>query len=409
MFNWLQELSATVRRELSQTFRSLRHRDYLTYSAGQLVSLTGTWMQTVALIWITYSLTQSAWILGLVGLCSNVPILTLSLFGGMVADRFNRRKVLIITQWLSMTLAVILGSLVFTHNLQVWMILALASIQGVISAFEVPCRQAIVSELVGGNDMVNAISLNSVIFNTTRMVGPAIGAVLLASFGETICFALNALSFVAALITLYRLPEGTTPEAGENRQRPSILEGLKVVAASPEIRNVLVLTAFTSLFGFQFAVLLPVFVKTVFHAEATTLGLLTSAAAFGSLAGSLLLANRGKGPSLKRGITWAACGVAVTLFAFALSSSLTLTIFLEILIGLSISIQLNSSNSLLQLSVPEELRGRVMSVYTMILLGISPLGSVIIGRAADTFGAPLAVAFCAALCGVSALFYLTRK
>ena len=181
--SFTERLLARLRHELSQTFRSLRHPNYLKYSAGQLVSLTGSWMQTTALAWIAYNLTHSALFLGLVGLFCNIPVLLLSLFGGMVADRYDRRRVLVIAQWISMALATVLTALVYTDNLQVWMILALSVVSGIISAFEVPSRQAIVVDLVKGQDLVNAISLNSVIFNSTRILGPALGAILLGQIG----------------------------------------------------------------------------------------------------------------------------------------------------------------------------------------------------------------------------------
>jgi MFS family permease len=403
-----KEFVARVRGELAQTFRSLRHPDFLMYSGGQLISLTGSWMQQMALAWITYSLTHSALFLGLVGLFTNVPVLLLSLFGGMVADRYNRRRVLIMAQWASMASAAILTALVVTDSLQVWMILALAVVSGIITAFEVPSRQAIVSDLVHGEDMVNAISVNSVIFNTTRMFGPAIGAFLLGSFGAEVCFALNTLSFLAAIYTLRRLTIEQKQESAADKRDTPISEGLRFAWGNAEIRNILILTSFTSFFGFQFATLLPVFVSDVFHASAGALGLLSAASAMGALGGSLFLANRGKPSELHRNICVASIGLAVSLFLFAMSPNLYLSAFIEVFIGLSISVQLNSSNSLLQLTVPNAVRGRVLSMYTMILLGAVPFGSVVIGKLTDSSGAPLAVAVCAVACAGAAVYYVLR-
>lgn len=401
-------LAARLRGEFLQTFRSLRHPNYLMYSGGQLISLTGSWMQAMALAWITYNLTHSALFLGLVGLFTNVPVLLLSLFGGMVADRYDRRRVLILAQWSSMLVAGVLTALVYTDNLQVWMILALSAASGIITAFELPSRQAFVSDLVEGQDMVNAISINSVIFNTTRMFGPALGALLLGSFGAEVCFGLNTLSFIAAIFTLRALKMASRTQPGEKPKPAPIMDGLRIAFGTRDIRNLLILTSFTSFFGFQFSTLLPVFVTDVFHASAGALGLLSAASALGALGGSLFLANRGKPSELHRNICIASIGVSITVMLFALTSSMWLSAFILLFIGVSISVQLNSANSLLQLSVPNEVRGRVMSMYTMILLGAVPFGSVIIGMIADVIGAPNAVAICAIACAGAAIFYVTR-
>jgi MFS family permease len=409
MLEWLRGLPARIRAEAAQTFRSLHQPNYLRYSVGNFISLTGTWTQSVALSWLTYNLTGSAWMLALVALCTNVPVLLFSLFGGMVADRYDRRLVLLVSQWIEMGLALTLATLFFTGGLQVWMIFVLSAIQGLVTAIEVPSRQAFVADLVGGNDMVNAISLNSVIFNSTRMLGPAMGAILLSHFGEGICFALNALSFMAAIFTLSRLRIPKKEQAPGDEKKPTVIEGLKVALGNSTVRHILMLTVFTSFFGFQFAFLIPVFVKTIFDGTGHALAVLTSASAAGALLGSLFLASRGKPEFLKRNIRLASLGVALTLFVFAFSTNLWLSALAEFIIGASISIQLNSSNSLLQLSLPNKFRGRVMGVYTMILLGAVPFGSLVIGYASDTFGAPLAVAGCAIACTASALVYVTRK
>ena len=404
MFAWLTELPGRLRRELGQTFRSLKNRNFCIYSSGQLVSLTGTWMQNVALSWLTYNLTQSALLLALVGLCSNLPVLALSLAGGALADRADRRKVLLVTVSLEMVLAACLSFLFFTHHLTIGVVLFIAFIQGLITAFELPSRQAFVGDLVVGQDMVNAISLNSVIFNTTRMIGPAAGALLLAGYGEGICFALNAVSFLAAIFTLSQLRLAPA-QARQKGQSSSLLEGLRHIKSDRTIKHLLLLTAFTSFFGFQFSFLIPVFVKTVFDSAPMALAVLTSSMAVGSLAGSIFLARTGKQEGLKRVIGIASIGVAITLLAFANSSNLWLSAILEFGIGMCVSIQLNGSNSLLQLTVPQHLKGRILSVYTMTLLGAVPFGSLVIGRLADIAGAPLSVTICAIACSVAALIF----
>lgn len=363
----------------------------------------------MALSWITYELTHSALLLGLVGLCTNVPILVLSLFGGMVADRYDRRRILIITQWCSMALSAILTLLVATGSLSTWLILLFSVGSGIISAFEVPSRQAFVSDLVKGQDMVNAISLNSVIFNSTRVLGPALGAVALAGLGAAVCFALDTLSFVAALFTLHRLRMERKPRAeGGLQQATTVRAGLRFAFGNDEIRNILILTVFTSFFGFQFTALLPVFVTDVFHASASALGLLSAASAVGALGSSLFLASRGKPAALHRNICIASLGVGVSLLLFSLSHSLWLAAFVQLFVGVFISMQMNSVNSLLQLKITDDVRGRVMSIYSMILLGAVPFGSVVIGSLADRIGAPLAVAVCATACFGAGLFYVSR-
>ena len=403
-----RRLAAKLRGEFATTFSSLRHRDYLVYSIGQLVSMTGTWTQQIALAWITYSITHSAWLLGLVSLFANVPVLLLSLVGGMVADRFDRRRVIMITQYVEMALATLLTVLVFTNHLEVWMILGMSALFGVANAFEMPARQAFFPELVHGENLVNAISLNSVIFNITRMCGPALGAILLVAVGQAACFGLNALSFLAAIVTLHMLRPEITP-APKKKSKVPMSEGLRIAFGTAPIRNIFILTFFTSFFGFQISALLPVFVSDVFHASAGSLGLLSAASALGALGGSLFLASRGKKEQLSRTAGLAAIGVALTLFAFSFSHSIWLSAAINIFIGVAVSMQLNSANSLLQLSVTDDVRGRVMSVYTMTMLGAVPFGSLAIGHLADIMGAPIAVLVCAVACGLSALFYITRK
>lgn len=412
MLSPLRRLCGRVRQELSQTFRSLRHRNFRLYNLGQLISLTGSWMESVALQWITYQMTHSAWLLGLVAVCTNGPVLFFSLWGGTVADRFDRRRTLIATQWIDLLLAAVLTVLVATNVITVWMILLLSVLTGITTAFEMPCRQAIVPDLIEKQDMVNAVGVNSIILNTTRMIGPAVGAFLLATVGDAVCFGLNTLSFVAAIVTLYllRLPQREKVRDSQSvDERLSITAGLKESWRNKELRNLFVLMLFTSFFGFQFSALLPVFVSDVFHESAEWLGFFAGACAFGSLAASLFIAGRLKPEGLKSTIKAAAVGISVTLLGFALSRSMIGTVVVLVLIGIVYSLLFNCSNSLLQLSVSDSLRGRVMSVYTMILLGASPFGSLVIGRVADSVGAPWAMAVCAIACGFSALFYITRK
>lgn len=409
MFDCLKAYYRAAAKEFGQTFRSLNNRNYRLYSTGQLISVTGTWMQSVALSWTTYSLAHSASILGLVGFTSNLPVLLFGLWAGSLADHYNRRKVLITTQMLSMLGAAVLAALAFHDGLQVWIIMAFTLLAGTISAFENPARQAFVSDLVRGQDMVNAVGLNSVIFQTTRLLGPALAAILLAHFGVSVCFALNCLSFLASLIALYRIriaSDINTGVAEPAKKRPSIKEGIAVARKTPAIRNILLLTAVTSFFVFQIFVLLPVFVGEVLHAKAGALGLLTASSAAGALVGALFMAARGKGPFLRRWAGLANLGLSVAMLAFALSTKLYLSAAIEVFIGLCMTLQMSSSNSLLQLTAPPEFRGRIMSMYTMLLFGVAPLGNLVMGRLADSIGAPHTLMLAAFVCAVSSGVYL---
>ena len=415
MFKKILAVPERLRSELSSTFRSLRNRDYRVYSIGQLISLAGTFMQNVAQSWVVYQLTSSALMLALVGVAGFAPTFLLSLVGGSVADRYDRRKVIVITQWLDLIAAAIMAVLFFTHVLQIWMILALAAFTGVVTAFEMPARQAYVPELVEGRDMVNVVSINSSIMSFTRLLGPALGAALLAGFGEGLVFALNALSYVAAIVTLHMVkPKAEEAVAGgksaeHDGETVSIKDGLKFVLASATIKNVLIMTAFVSLFGMQFSILMPVFVSKVLHRSSGALGVLTAASALGSLLGALIIANRGQAGTLKRVLGVASIGVAIGLSAFALSGLFWLSATVAVFLGLSTSVQMNSSNALMQLSATDQVRGRIMSIYSMCFFGLVPIGSVLFGKIADAYGAPLSVGICAVMCSIGSLYYLTRK
>jgi MFS family permease len=406
--NNTKKLGAKIGRELKQTFRSLRHRNFLVYSAGQLVSLSGTWMQSLALSWTTYNLTHSAWLLGLVAFCLNLPVLILSIFGGMAADKFNRRKIILATQWVQMVLSAVLALLVFTHTLQIWMLLVLSVLGGISTAFELPSRQAVIPDLVDQQDMVNAIGINSALFNTTRLIGPALAALLLARFGAAACFAVNALSYVAAIHTLrsVKIPRKQTVH---NSNHSGAWQGLVISWKTREIRQIFVLTTITGLFGFQFMTLLPVLVDKVFHASASTMGLFSAASAMGALCASLLMSHRSEASSLKGIVSAASASLAFCLMGLALSHSLALSTVIMILIGASIAVELNGANALLQLRVDDRVRGRVMGIYTMLMLGAAPFGSLLIGHLTDLFGIQAGIAVCAVACALASMFYSTRR
>lgn len=413
MENHTSSFGAKLRSEMGQAFRSLSNRHYRTYAAGQLVSLTGTFMQSVALTLLAYKLTGSAAMLGAVAFASYVPLLLLGLVGGQLADRLPRRKILIVTQIAEMLIAGVATVLVFTGLMQPWTILAVATAHGFALAFEMAARQAFTHDLVGGDDVVNAVSLNSVMWNSSRMFGPALGAVVLALVGEGFCFALNTVSFLASILTLkvirtqaelgLAVPQKKTTT--ESTEHP-MLDGLRLAWGTRSIRNILILALVISFFGFQYSVLLPVFVEDILRTPSWTLGLLQAFIALGALVGSLALASRGKGNTMRKVVALAAAVFGFTLFAFAWSNALLITVPLLMVLGLSMAVVWSGTNAFLQVIVPEEYRGRVMSIYSSISIGLSPFGSLLMGGFADAYGAPMAVTVCAVACSLVAGFYL---
>lgn len=361
-------------------------------------------MQNLALSWLVYKLTNSAFLLGVVEFANLSPVLFLGLLGGWVADRFDRRKVLLCTQALLMLQATVLTVLVYTQSVQVWHIIALATFAGVVVAFEIPSRQSLIVNLVDKPNVVNAISLNSSLFNGTRIVGPAIAALIIGFTGEAACFAINSVSYLAALIALLLIDP--QPPRHAQKGKGALVDGLKYAFGTPEVRGILRLTGLLSLFGAQFSLLLPVVAKEVLHHDVGGFGALKSAAAAGSLIAALGLANRGSGDMLKRGIGLAGLAFGVALVCFSFSTNFFLSMLFAVALGFSMTFQLSGSHSLLQISVPDELRGRLMSVWTITIMGMSPLGSLLIGWMAQHYGAPHTLLVCSVVAVISAIVYL---
>ena len=398
----------TIAGEIAQTFRSLRHRNFRLYFFGQLVSLSGTWMQNLALSWLVYSLTKSAYWLGVVEFANLSPVLVLALAGGWVADHVDRRKVLLTTQFLLLIQASILAFLTLNHLIQLWHIIVMALVAGTIVAFEIPSRQALIVNMVERKDFVNAISLNSSLFNGSRIIGPAIAAVIIHYQGEGFCFAINAFSYLAALVAVFLLKVPPHPDAGKDTDK-SVIDGLRYSFGTPEVRRLLRLTALLSLFGAQFSMLMPVVANQILHQDVQGFGALKSFAATGSLIAALSLANRGSGPMLTRSVGFAGLFFGITLCAFAVSRDFSLSLVLCLMLGFCMTFQLSGSHSLLQLSVPEQLRGRLMSVWTIMIMGLSPLGSFMVGWAASHYGAPPVILVTAVIGILSALIYLVFR
>ena len=370
-------------------FRSLRHRNYRLFFAGQSVSLIGTWMQSVAQSWLVYQLTGSTVLLGTVGFCGQIPVFLLGPLTGAVADRLDRRRIVITTQACSAALAAILSVLTFTGWVRTWHILVLASLLGLVNAFDIPARQSFVPELVPREDLSNAIALNSSMFNGARVIGPAVAGMMVAAVGEAWCFLGNAISFLAVIVGLLMIvapKRELTPPTGSRLDQ--VLEGFRFIVRTRPIRFILTLLGVMSLVGMPYTVLMPVFAAQVLKGNARTLGSLMASTGVGALTGALLLARRKGFRGMARLIGTAAIGFGLSLVLFSASRNVYLSMLLLFPVGFSMISQMAASNTMIQAMVPDHLRGRVMSVYSMMFMGMAPFGSLIAGSAAKVIGAP---------------------
>lgn len=406
-------------------FRSLRNPRYRMYSAGQGISLLGTWMQNLALSWVVYKLTGSPLALGLVQFASNLPLLLFMYFGGMIADRFDKRRVLIITQWLDMAQTIVLTLLVLTGHLTVPWLIGLAVYLGCVTAIEIPCRQAFVADLVDKRDLGSAIGINSAIVNLSRLIGPALAGFLIASGGEALCFAMNALTYLAALWALNKIGNSPTQSAKSARteetvgageiaaeldaEKPDVDTTVGAWLMQPSIRNIILLVAGTSLFGFQFNVLLPVISAQNLHdSTGTVLASLSASMGVGALIGSLLIATKGTVIWLQRKIAFAALILAISIAVLAFSQTIVLSMVAMAGCGFGVAVQLGGSNSLLQLQVPPKLRGRVMSIFSTIMMGLGPFCALLAGFSAEKLGLSIALWISSAALAAASLLYLRQ-
>jgi len=375
------------------TLRALRHRNFQLFFAGQLISLIGTWMQNVAQSWLVYRLTGSSTLLGAVGFAGQIPVFLFSPIGGFIADRYPRHRIVIATQISAMILASILAVLTLTGRVQVWHIFVLSALLGVVNAFDIPARQAFLFEMVGREDLINAIALNSSMFNGARIIGPAVAGILVAAIGEGWCFFANAVSYIAVIIGLLLMT--VTPPARAIQEGSAvrhIAEGFRFATRTGPIRALLLLLGLVSVTGMPYAVLMPVFADQIFHSGARGLGILMGFSGIGALLGALTLAARQGVHGLGR---WVAisCGVfGACLIAFAFSRSFWIAAAALIPVGFAMMTQMGASNTLIQTMTPDHLRGRVMSVYSMMFMGMAPVGALLAGVAAERFGAPFTVA-----------------
>ncbi len=388
--------------------RAFRHHNYRLFFAGQLMSLMGTWIQTVAQSWLIYQLTGSAVLLGAVNFCNQLPVLLLSPVGGTVADRHDRRRLIMATQATLMVLAFILAALTLSGVIQVWHILALATVQGIVNAFDMPARQSFVVEMVGKKDLPNAIALNSTMFNSARMIGPAVGGLLVALTGEGWCFLINGLSFLAVLTSLRFI--GVPPRPGPAADgKGGIGEGLAYALHTEPYRSLLLLVAALSLAGMPFTVLLPVF-ATELNAGPDGYGLLMGAVGMGALGGAIRLATHRDAAKLNFLPGIAAAGMGIGLVLLGLAPSFWPAAGALLVIGFCLITVTATSNTLLQSHVPDRLRGRIMACYLMCFAGLAPFGALAAGGAAHHIGAALTVMIGGGICFIcGALFQLRRR
>ncbi|MGH9763875.1 MAG: MFS transporter [Blastocatellia bacterium] len=389
--------------------RSLRHRNYQLFFGGQLISLVGTWMQVVAQSWLVYRLTKSGFLLGAVGFASQIPAFLVGPIAGTIVDRYNKHRIVIATQASSMVLASILAGLTLSGVIHVWHIFVLAALLGLVNGFDIPSRQSFSVEMVGREDLINAIALNSSMFNGARIVGPAVAGVLVAAIGEGWCFFANAVSFIAViagLLLMKDLPHGKAPRTGSTFD--DIAEGFRFIGSTSPIRELMMMLGLVSLMGLPYSVLMPIFAAEILHGGASALGFLMCCAGLGALIGALSLAARKEVRGLGRWVAYAATGFGASLILFSLSRNLYLSALMLVPAGFFIMVQMASSNTLLQTMSPDRLRGRVMSVYAMTFMGMAPLGSLIAGVLANHISAPVTVGIGGAVCIVGGLVFLSR-
>ncbi len=396
--------------KLAATLRALRHRNYRFFFVGQLVSLIGTWMQTVAQSWLVYRLTGSAELLGLMGFASQGPVLMLAAVGGVIADRFDRHRILLLTQSAAMVLAFALAALTLGGHIRIWEIFGLATLLGTTNAFDIPARQAFVVEMVGPEDLSNAIALNSSMFNGARLAGPAIAAAMIAGMGEGWCFFVNGLSFlavIAGLLAMRRAKVASKPI--EDSMITRVRQGMVFAAGHPPIRILMLLVGVSSLMGMSYTVLMPIFADRILGGGPMILGTLMSASGFGALAAALLLASRPRGPGLADWVARGMIGFGTALALFSLSRWLWLSCVLMTATGFAFMAQMAASNTLIQMMVPDEYRGRTMALYSMMFMGMAPLGAAMAGMLAGRIGAPFTVTLGGTICLCAGLVFLRYR
>ena len=390
-------------------FRALRHRNYRLYFFGQLTSLAGTWMQSAAQAWLVLKLTNSATMLGVVSFAQFTPILIVGLFAGVIVDRVDRRRLIIMTQILLMLSAFTLAALTWTGAVRVEHVIMLAAFNGTVGSFDMPGRQSFVVEMVGYEDLANAIALNSMMFNSARMLGPAAAGLLIAWLGIGTCFFLNGVSFLAVIWSLTQMdvPARVIAVAGA-RMIHQLREGLAYVWSNRPIFYQMALAAVTNGFGYQYLVLVPLFAKDILHGDARTYGFLVAIQGLGSVVGAATLASRVSTQGMRNNLLAGLFLSAVGIVAFGISRSIPLSLVAQLVIGAGLTNFRASNNTLVQMFVNDDLRGRVMSTYQLASIGMTPVGALLIGFMGSHVGPMRTVVFCGAVIMLCAIVLLTR-
>ena len=395
----------SARRSKAQSFGALRHRNFRLFLTGQIISLSGTWMQTVAQSWLVYRLTHSELLLGTAAFCTHAPVLLLAPLGGVVADRFSRRAVVLTTQTLFMLQAATLAWLTLTGRVTVTHVLVLATVLGTVNAFDVPARQALMIHMTAREDLLSAISLNSAMFNLARVIGPSLGGIVVASVGEGICFLLNAVSFVAVLGCLVALRLPVIAIAQAESAWSHMIAGFRYAWSNRPVRSTLFVCGAVTICAAPMLVLAPVFADAIFHRGSAGLGFMTAALGAGAVIGTLRLARRPDASRLSDVILMSGLTMGAGLIGLAVSPNFVLALACSMLIGYSVFRQNASANTLIQTEILDEYRGRVMSLYSMMAIGLLPIGSIIGGWAAEHVGARWTVSVSGIGCLATALWY----
>lgn len=374
---------------IKTVFRTLRYRNFRIFFFGQSISLVGTWMQAIAMGWLVYRLTNSPFLLGIVGFSSQIPMFILGPFAGVLTDRLDRHKILVATQILSMVQALTLAALTLTGKVAVWHVVSLGALLGCINSLDIPARQSFIVEMVEKKENLgNAIALNSFMFNAARLIGPSIAGIVIAAVGEGVCFLINGLSFITVIASLLVMDvKKAGSGTGDSNVIEKLREGFIYTFSSVPIRLILMLLGVISLTGMSYAVLMPVFAKDILKGGPSTLGFLMAAGGIGALAATMYLASRKSVVGLARMIPVSSAIFAVSLIVFSLSHTLWISFVILTVAGFGLMTHMAASNIILQTIVDDDKRGRVMSFYAMAFIGTAPFGSLLAGYLASSIGA----------------------
>lgn len=395
--------------KLKDLFQSLSVRNYRIFFTGQSISLIGTWMQRITMGWYVYRLTNSPFLLGLVFFLSQIPSVFISPFAGVWADRLHRLNILKITQITALIQALTLAILVLTNTIQIWHIVVLSLLSGVIQAVDAPARQAFVMELIEKKSfLTNAIALNSAMFNGARLIGPSLAGIIISVSNEGVCFLINGLSYIAVIISLFmiKVPLRVQTEPQYSMLK-KIREGWSYSFSHLPIRFLISNIAIISMFGMSYAVLMPIFARDILKGTSQTMGFLMSMAGIGALVGAFYLASRKSIDGLSKKMVYALAGFSIALIIFSLSRSFILSMALMLIVGLGMMFQMSTSNTIVQTVVDDDMRGRVMSLHTMAFMSVTPFGSLLVGFMSKHIGAPITLAVCALICLIWALYSVT--